>query len=56
MLPIGEDARAALMIFLRALVRNEPVYLCGLIPGLIGIALLVYGLLLAPKSGDERQR
>jgi hypothetical protein len=45
----------ALMIFLRALVRNEPVYLCGLIPGLIGVALLVYGLVLAPKLGDERQ-
>ena len=38
-----------LMIFLRALVGNEPVYLCGLIPGLIGVALLTYALLLAPK-------
>ena len=37
-----------LMIFLRALVGNEPVYLCGLIPGLIGVALLVYALFLAP--------
>jgi hypothetical protein len=40
----------ALMIFLRALVGNEPVYLCGLIPGLIGVALLTYALLLAPKA------
>ena len=37
-----------LMIFLRALVGNEPVYLCGLIPGLIGVALLVYAFFLAP--------
>ena len=40
----------ALMIFLRALVREEPVFLCGLIPGLIGVALLTYSLLLAPKA------
>ncbi len=39
----------ALMIFLHALVKDEPVYLCGLIPGLIGVALLTYGLVLAPK-------
>ncbi|MGD0519723.1 MAG: DUF6249 domain-containing protein [Terracidiphilus sp.] len=38
----------ALVIFLRALVSNEPVYLCGLIPGFVGIALLVYALFLAP--------
>ena len=37
----------ALIIFLRALVSNEPVYLCGLIPGFVGIALLVYSLFLA---------
>ena len=39
-----------LMVFLRALVGNEPVYLCGLIPGLIGVALLTYALLLSPKT------
>jgi hypothetical protein len=38
-----------LMIFLRALVGNEPVYLVGLIPGLIGVALLAYALFMAPK-------
>ncbi len=38
----------ALVIFLRALVGNEPVYLCGLIPGFIGVAMLVYALFLAP--------
>ena len=38
-----------LMIFLHALISGEPVYLCGLIPGLIGVALLAYALLLSPK-------
>jgi len=33
---------------LRALIGNAPVYLCGLIPGLIGVAMLVYALFLAP--------
>ena len=37
-----------LMIFLRALVHDAPVYLCGLIPGLIGVALLTYALFLVP--------
>ena len=37
-----------LLIFLRALIGNAPVYLCGLIPGLIGVAMLVYALFLAP--------
>jgi hypothetical protein len=37
----------ALLIFLRALVGNEPVYLCGLIPGLIGVALLIYVFFMA---------
>jgi hypothetical protein len=36
-----------LLIFLHALVGNEPVYLCGLIPGFIGAAMLVYVYLLA---------
>jgi len=38
----------ALVIFLRALVGNEPAYLCGLIPGFIGIAMLTYALFVAP--------
>jgi hypothetical protein len=38
----------ALLIFLHALVGNEPVYLCGLIPGLIGVAMLVYVFFMAP--------
>jgi hypothetical protein len=39
----------AMMIFLRALVSDAPAYLCGLIPGLIGVALLTYAFVLAPK-------
>ena len=38
----------ALLIFLRALIPHAPVYLCGLIPAFVGVALLVYGLFLAP--------
>jgi hypothetical protein len=37
----------ALLIFLRALIGSEPVYLCGLIPGLIGVAMLVYVFFMA---------
>ncbi len=40
----------ALLIFLRALIGQEPVYLCGLIPGFIGLAMLSYALFLAPKE------
>lgn len=40
----------ALVIFLRALIGSEPVYLCGLIPGFIGIAMLVYALFLAEPA------
>lgn len=36
-----------LVIFLHALVHDAPVYLCGLIPGLIGVALLSYVYFLA---------
>ena len=39
-----------LMIFLQAIERDEPVYLVGLIPLLIGVALLAYSYLLAPKE------
>ncbi len=36
-----------LIIFLRALLGQHSAYLCGLIPGFIGIAMLVYVYLLA---------
>jgi Flp pilus assembly protein TadB len=40
-----------LMVFLKALVRDEPaIYLVGLIPLLIGAALLAYSYILAPKE------
>ena len=35
------------MVFLGFLVHDEPVFLCGLIPALIGAALLVYAYFLA---------
>ena len=38
----------ALMIFLWVLLRGSGVYLCGLIPAMLGVALLVYSLFMAP--------
>jgi hypothetical protein len=38
------------MALLHGLVRDEPVYLAGLIPLLVGAALLTYTFLLAPKE------
>jgi len=38
------------MALLHGLVREEPVYLAGLIPLLIGLAMLTYTFLLAPKE------
>jgi len=40
------------MALLRGLVPSEPVYLAGLIPLLIGLALLTYTFALAPKEVD----
>ena len=39
----------ALMIFLRAGDRENAAYLVGLIPSLIGVALLAYAYVLAPR-------
>jgi hypothetical protein len=39
-----------MMVFLRALEHDKPVYLVGLIPLLIGVALLAYSYVLAPKE------
>jgi len=40
-----------IMVFLKAVVHDEPgVYLLGLIPLLVGAALLVYAYVLAPKG------
>jgi len=38
------------MALLRGLEHEDPVYLAGLIPLLIGVALLVYAFALAPKE------
>lgn len=38
-----------LIIFLRALIpTHQPVYLCGLIPGFIGVAMIIYVYFMAP--------
>lgn len=39
-----------LFIALRAIVPDMPVYLVGLIPGLVGAVLLAYGYTYAPKA------
>ena len=38
------------MIFLYVLVDDEPVYLAGIIPLLIGIVLVIYGFFMAPRA------
>ena len=39
-----------LLIVLRAVVPDMPVYLVGLIPGLVGLVLLAYGYTYSPKD------
>ncbi len=52
-LKIGGLVTAAIgigvMVFLHGVEHEEPVYLAGVIPLLIGVALLIYPLMLAPK-------
>jgi len=43
-------AGIGVMVLLRGLVHDEPVYLAGLIPLLVGLALLVYAFLLVPRE------
>jgi hypothetical protein len=38
------------IVFLRELLNDRPVYLAGLIVLLVGVALLAYGYILAPKD------
>jgi hypothetical protein len=40
------------MVLLHGLVRDEPVYLAGLIPFLVGVVLMLYGFFLAPKPQE----
>jgi hypothetical protein len=43
------------MVLLKAIVHDEPgVYLVGLIPLLVGLALLTYSYVLAPKDSESR--
>lgn len=43
------------MVLLKAIVHDEPgVYLVGLIPLLVGAALLTYSYVLAPKDSESR--
>jgi hypothetical protein len=37
------------MVLLYGIEHNEPVYLAGLIPLLVGVAMLTYAFILAPK-------
>jgi hypothetical protein len=37
------------MVMIRGLERHEPAYLVGMVPLLIGVAMLTYGYFLAPK-------
>jgi hypothetical protein len=41
---------AGLMVFLHGMDSNEPAYLMGLIPFLVGVALLGYTYIMAPKD------
>jgi hypothetical protein len=46
---INMGVGVGLLIFLRALIPGgEPVYLCGLIPGFIGLAMIIYVYFMAP--------
>ena len=40
------------MALLHGLVQDEPVYLAGLIPLLVGLALLAYTFVMAPKGAN----
>jgi len=42
-----------IMVFLHAIELKEPVYLVGLIPLLVGVAILTYVYFLAPKEKEK---
>ena len=46
----GDAVGIGVFALLRGLEHDEPVYLVGVIPFLIGLALLVYAFLLAPRE------
>ncbi len=43
-----------LMIFLRMLIDQEPIWAVGLMPFLIGVVMLVYVMFMAPKPEPRR--
>ena len=43
-----------LMIFLKIMVDHDPVWTVGLLPFLIGVAILVYVIFMAPKPEPRR--
>jgi len=43
-------AGVGLMIFLRSIIKEEPVYLVSLVPMLVGAVLVVYALAFAPRD------
>ena len=51
--PMVSRVGLGLMIFLKALVQETPVYLTGLIPLLIGAALLAYATWFAPERPQQ---
>jgi hypothetical protein len=55
MVNIGVGAGLSIMLWSMEGSRPGSPYLVGLIPGLIGVALLVYGLFMAPAADDGRK-
>ena len=46
---INTGVGLGLMIFLKALIPDTPIYLCGTIEVFVGLALLIYAFWLAPE-------
>jgi hypothetical protein len=55
MVNIGVGAGLSIMLWSMEGSRPGSPYLVGLIPGLIGVALLVYGLFMVPAADDSRK-
>ena len=50
---ITTAAGVGMMIFIRLLDNTKPFYLVGLIPALMGMALLIYAFVLLPRAEQE---
>jgi hypothetical protein len=53
---ITAAAGVGLMVFLRLLDDGRPVYMVGLIPVLVGTAVLIYAFGIMPRTADEGKR